>query len=162
MPALRYCLWAFSGRGERGCPPVAVHGLPCRGFSCCEHRLWPVGFRSCGSGALECGLSSCGTWAQLPHSTWNLPRPGIKPVSPALHTSTLNHWTTRDALSPYILDVSHKHWGLPGGSAIKNLPPTMRETWVWTLGWKIPWSRAWQPTPVFLPRESNGQRSLAG
>ena len=25
---------------------------------------------------------------------------------------------------------------------------------------KIPWKRAWQPTPVFLPRESNGQRSL--
>ena len=26
---------------------------------------------------------------------------------------------------------------------------------------KIPW-RTWQPTPVFLPRESHGQRSLAG
>ena len=23
--------------------------------------------------------------------------------------------------------------------------------WVWSLGWKIPWSREWQPTPVFLP-----------
>ena len=27
---------------------------------------------------------------------------------------------------------------------------------------KIPWRRAWQPTPVFLPGESRGQRSLAG
>ena len=27
---------------------------------------------------------------------------------------------------------------------------------------KIPWSRAWQPTPVFFPGESHGQRSLAG
>ena len=27
---------------------------------------------------------------------------------------------------------------------------------------KIPWRRAWQPTPVFLPEESHGQRSLAG
>ena len=27
---------------------------------------------------------------------------------------------------------------------------------------KIPWQRAWQPTPVFLPGESHGQRSLAG
>ena len=27
---------------------------------------------------------------------------------------------------------------------------------------KIPWRRAWQPTPVFLPRESHGQRSLVG
>ena len=27
---------------------------------------------------------------------------------------------------------------------------------------EIPWRRAWQPTPVFLPRESHGQRSLVG
>ena len=25
---------------------------------------------------------------------------------------------------------------------------------------KIPWRRKWQPTPVFLPGESHGQRSL--
>ena len=25
---------------------------------------------------------------------------------------------------------------------------------------KIPWRRAWQPTPVFLPGESHGQKSL--
>ena len=27
---------------------------------------------------------------------------------------------------------------------------------------KIPWRRAWQPTPVFLPGEPHGQRSLEG
>ena len=27
---------------------------------------------------------------------------------------------------------------------------------------KISWRRAWQPTPVLLPGESHGQRSLAG
>ena len=27
---------------------------------------------------------------------------------------------------------------------------------------KIPWRRAWQPTPVFLPGESHGQRSWTG
>ena len=27
---------------------------------------------------------------------------------------------------------------------------------------KIPWRRAWQSTPVFLPGESHGQRNLAG
>ena len=27
---------------------------------------------------------------------------------------------------------------------------------------KIPWTRAWQSTPVFLPEESYGQRSLVG
>ena len=27
---------------------------------------------------------------------------------------------------------------------------------------KIPWRRAWKPTPVFMPGKSHGQRSLAG
>ena len=27
---------------------------------------------------------------------------------------------------------------------------------------KIPWRRKWQPTPVFLSRESHGERSLLG
>ena len=27
---------------------------------------------------------------------------------------------------------------------------------------KIPWRRKWQPTPVFLPGESHGQRSMVG
>ena len=40
---------------------------------------------------------------------------------------------------------------------VKN-PLAVQETWVG----KIPWRRAWQPTPVFLPGESYGQRSLAG
>ena len=30
------------------------------------------------------------------------------------------------------------------------------DPWVW----KIPWSRKWQPTPIFLPGESHGQRGL--
>ena len=31
--------------------------------------------------ALECWLNSCGTRASLPHNMWDLPGPGIKPVS---------------------------------------------------------------------------------
>ena len=31
-----------------------------------------------------------------------------------------------------------------------------------SLGLEIPWRRVWQPTPVFLPVRSQGQRSLAG
>ena len=27
---------------------------------------------------------------------------------------------------------------------------------------KIPWRRKWQPTPIFLPEKSHGQRSLVG
>ena len=38
---------------------------------------------SCGSWAPEHRLGSCGPWAPLLHGTWNLPGPGIQPVSPA-------------------------------------------------------------------------------
>ena len=44
---------------------------------------------------------------------------------------------------------------------VKNMP-AMQETQVQSLGQKIPWRREWQPTPVFLPGESHGQRSLVG
>ena len=45
--------------------------------------------------------------------------------------------------------------GFPGGSVVKNLTP-VQEIGVWSLVGKIPWSRKWQPTPVFLPGESHG------
>ena len=41
------------------------------------------GLSSCVSQALEHRLNS-GTWALLLHSTWDLPRPGIESMSPAL------------------------------------------------------------------------------
>ena len=44
---------------------------------------------------------------------------------------------------------------------VKRLP-TMRETWVRSRVWKIPWKRKWQPTPVLLPRKLHGWRSLVG
>ena len=44
---------------------------------------------------------------------------------------------------------------------IKNLP-AMQETWVYPWVRKMPWRREWLPTPVFLPGEFHGQRSLAG
>ena len=46
---------------------------------------------------------------------------------------------------------SRVQWGLPGGSAVKNLLALkeMQETWVQSLVGKIPWRRKYQPTPVF-------------
>ena len=44
---------------------------------------------------------------------------------------------------------------------VKNLPG-MQETQIRSLGRKILRRREWQLTPVFLPGESHGQRSLAG
>ena len=48
------------------------------------------------------------------------------------------------------------------GPAVKNPPANARDRrgfspWVG----KIPWRRAWQPPPVFLPGKCHGQRSLA-
>ena len=48
-----------------------------------SQALGSSGFSSCGLRALERRLSSCGAQAQLLHSMWDLPGPGIKPVSPA-------------------------------------------------------------------------------
>ena len=47
--------------------------------------------------------------------------------------------------------------GFPGGSCLQCRRPGF-SSWIG----KIPWKRAWQPTPVFLPGESHGQRNLAG
>ena len=44
---------------------------------------------------------------------------------------------------------------------VKNLPAPRRAGFNPWAG-KIPWKRAQQPTPVFLPGESHGQRSLVG
>ena len=42
---------------------------------------------------------------------------------------------------------------------VKNLPVRYGfNPWVR----KMPWRRKWQPTPVFLPGEFHGQRSLVG
>ena len=51
-----------------------------------------------------------------------------------------------------------------GDSVVKNPPAITRDTGRGFHPWvgKIPWRRKWQPTPVFLPGESHGQRSLAG
>ena len=47
---------------------------------------------------------------------------------------------------------------------VKNLPPKagdIRDTDL-IPGWEDPWRRAWQCTPVLLPGEVDGQRSLVG
>ena len=57
-----------------------------------------------------------------------------------------------------IAQVSRRR-GLPGGKRIYSQCRRHRfDPWVG----KIPWRRKQQPTPVFLPGESHGQRSLAG
>ena len=70
---LRFCARAFSSCGKPGPLFIAVRGpLTIAASLVGEHRLQMR------------RLSSCGSWAQLLRGTWDLPRPGLEPVSPAL------------------------------------------------------------------------------
>ena len=90
------CMWAFSSCSEQELLFISVQASHFGGFSC-----WAQ--------ILEQGLSSCGAWAQLPHSMWNLPRPGIKPMSPAL-PGELFTTTTREALErSYVPEFFENH-----------------------------------------------------
>ena len=88
-----HCCTGFSlVAAGRGSSLGAVCGLLVAVASLVEHGLqglWaPVlvaqGLCSCGSGALEHRLSNCGAWASLFCSMWDLPRPGVEPMSLAL------------------------------------------------------------------------------
>ena len=67
------------------------------------------------------------------------------------------------------LDISNRRvWDVPGGSSGKETVCQCRRhrryRWLGFDPWveKTPWRRAWQPTPVSMPGESHGQRSLVG
>ena len=51
----------------------------------------------------------------------------------------------------------------PGGTVVNNLPAVLETKKTTFDPWvrMIPWRKKWQPTPVFLPEKSLGQRSLA-
>ena len=51
--------------------------------------------------------------------------------------------------------------GFPDGSAVQN-PPGRQEIWVPSLGQEDSLEEEITTTPVFLPGESQGQKSLAG
>ena len=62
----------------------------------------------------------------------------------------------------FLLAMHISSLGFLGGSVLKNLPASVRDTkhkHLITVG-KIPQSRKWQLTPLFLPGKSHGQRSL--
>ena len=65
---LRFCARAFSSCGKRGPLFIAVRG--------------PLTIAA--SLVAECRLSSCGSRAQLLRGMWDLPRPGLEPLSPSL------------------------------------------------------------------------------
>ena len=73
MLGLHFCVRAFSSCSKRGPLFIAVHRpLTVAASLVVEHRLQTR------------RLSSCGSRAQLFRGMWDLPRPGLESVSPAL------------------------------------------------------------------------------
>ena len=80
------------------------------------------------------------------------------------------NWPTREAQRLWkdtlrwswsLLSPGKNFLTLPGVSVVKNLPQAQEmkvQSLDQSLGWEDPWRRKWQPTPVFLPGESHGQR----
>ena len=84
--------------------------------------------------------------------------------SPLLRTSKLN---TNPQINNLILPIrflknspqcSGLPWWLSGKESACQCRRCGFNPWVR----KIPWKRKWQPTPVFLPRKSCGQKDLGG
>ena len=70
---LRFCARASSNCGKRGPLFIVVRGpLTVAASLVAEHRLQTR------------RLSTCGSRAQLLRGMWDLPRPGLEPMSPAL------------------------------------------------------------------------------
>ena len=86
---LRFCARAFSSCEERGPLFIAVRGpVTVAASPVAEHRLQTR------------RLSSRGSRAQLLRGMWDLPRPGLEPVSPALAG---RFSTTAPPGKPYLL-----------------------------------------------------------
>ena len=107
-----------------------------------------------------------------------VPDPGIEPGSPALQADSLPSEPPGKPRCSLTIHKIHESTtdladgtgnlfckGFPSGTSGKE--PTWQsrickrlrfDPWVG----KIPWGRTWQPTPVILPGESHGQRSLVG
>ena len=125
----------FSSCGERG--PLS---------SCDARASHCSGFSGCGAGALgepasavaARGPSSCGAWASLLCRIWDLPRPGIKPASPALAGS---FFTTEPPakLNSIFLESPAPRWP----------SPLARGDWE-ALQYTL-WFRHHPPCPVLIP-----------
>ena len=100
---LRFCARAFSSCGKRGPLFIAVRRpLTVVASLVAEHRLQTR------------RLSSCGSRTQSLRGMWDLPRPGIEPVSPALagrFSTTAPPGKPRFSLFFKIFWLHHSHAG---------------------------------------------------
>ena len=123
--------------------------------SACMQEIW---FWSLGQkGPLEKGVathSSILAW-RIPFSrgAWRATVPRVPKSLTGLSSTSL--WSFMGAFQVALVVKNPPTMQL----VVKNLP-TMQEFNPWVE--KIPWSRKWQPAPVFLPGKFHRQRSLVG
>ena len=75
------------------------------------------------------------------------------------------HNLTEKAMAPHSSTFAWKiPWAEEPGRLQSTDPRRVRHDWATSLSLFtfMHWRRKWQPTPVFLPEESQGQRSLVG
>ena len=85
-------------------------------------------------------------------SMWDLvPWPGTEPKASELGAQSLSHWTTREV--PPLQDSCLENF--MDGGAWRDTVPGVTKSWT-------QWRKQWHPTPVLLPGESHGWRSLVG
>ena len=142
--------------------PVSQHSVLYKSTQPCTIACSPVSqSHSCVTGLIT-------SWSYMvtflsPQQDWKLHNldemwfPGASLSSTAL-SSPSNH-------STHICSTINSHKASQVALVVKNLPANAGDlryvSLIPELG-RPPWRRAWQPTPVFLPGESHGQRSLVG
>ena len=174
LPVFLVITWSQSSRPQSG-PPDVCTAAPCS-LPLCVPGL------SCLSPTSLCSSGWCGTPDSGPLQQPREPVPslqGLLPVHhPCLSASTLGApppaplFSLLHRVTPWIHKITYSSLCLYS-SPVRNAGSTIGQEpacqcrrckrcrfdpWVR----KIPWRRARQPTPVFLPGESHGQRSLAG
>ena len=81
-----------------------------------------------------------------------------KPCKSTKSPHSYHRWAPPTAGKVFHLPPPHQ--GFPGSASVKEPACQCRRRGFDPWGGKILWRRAWQPTSVFLPGESHGQRSL--
>ena len=115
---------------------------------------------------LDCSLPPPGFYSEVTSSgrPFHTAPQSLEPHDPILShislapLSCIINTQLNDGIFVCTTPPTHTHIGLPlWFSRLQCRKPRFESS----VG-QILWRRRWQPTPVFLPRESHGQRSLAG
>ena len=76
-------------------------------------------------------------------------------LCPALLSTVSRHYSFQSLPSPSMISFGLLRWR-GGKASVCQCRRHGFDPWIR----KIPWRRKWQPTPVFLPGKSHGQRSM--